>query len=668
MNVVSSMNRPVLLAIAATLMASAPLGAQESAQQQSVQQPSVQGTAPQGQGFSQLDIRRPDAVNNLNGHLARLAENPRDVAALIGAGEAALALNDARAATGFFARADEIESGNGRIKAGLGRAMLEMQNPGEALRMFDQSTRMGYPATSFLSDRGLARDLTGDQAGAQRDYQTVLQGSPNDTETILRYAVSLGISGQVDPAEKLLQPLLYKGDRAAWRDRAFILAMNGRKEQARDITTKTMPRQLAEAIQPYMERMQGLTPVQRAAAVHFGHFPSDVGVRLASASPQPAVPVPAAAAKVAPAPAVSKAEQRRLAKAEQRRLRDEARQKTRMADNAARESYTASRTAGGTKLPTSPSVAQPAVQMAAAPPPPPEIIYDTSGDSPPATSPVQQAQPTVRQSAPVPVVPHPTPSPTPIPAPIRSPVQAPVPGPVQQSSPASNQMAHQSAIQAQVQGPPAPERPVPAPAAQTVPASSAPSVAVAKPEAPAQAPTPAPTSRPAPDPEATRTLADIMRELKVPEEEKQANSTAITLTDLEIIQQQKRTAKAVAAEKAKKDVAAKAKAAADVKAKAEATEKARLAKLPSRAWVQVGTGRDIAALGFTMKGLRKKYESLATRDAYTASWGRTNRLVVGPFASFTKAKEYEERLKKGGADAFAWQSDAGEEVEALSAK
>lgn len=210
-------------------------------------------------GQSQLDLHRPDGVADLNGHLARLAENPRDVTALIGAGEAALALNDPRAATGFFARADEIESGNGRIKAGLGRAMVEMRNPGEALKLFDQATRLGYPDASFVADRGLAKDLMGNPKSAQQDYMTALRNAPDDNELTLRLAVSLGISGDVDGAEKLLKPLLYKSDRAAWRDRAFIMAMNGRKDEARDITTKTMPKALSDAIQPYMDKMAALS-------------------------------------------------------------------------------------------------------------------------------------------------------------------------------------------------------------------------------------------------------------------------------------------------------------------------------------------------------------------------------------------------------------------------
>jgi hypothetical protein len=570
-----------------------------------------------GQPVSQLELHRPEAVNTLNGHLARLAENPRDVSALIGAGEAALALNDARAAVGFFARADEIGSGNGRIKAGLGHAMVEMQNPGEALRLFDQAKRLGVAEAGILSDRGLARDLTGDQAGAQRDYQAALRATPSDPELQMRYAISLGISGQPDAADKVLQPLLYKSDRTAWRDRAFIMAMNGRREQARDIAVKTMPRSLAEAIQPYMDRMQSLTPAQRAAAVHFGNFPPDRGVRVAATTPAPVTPAPAGPPQAAPSSVDTRAQE----KAARKKGRSRKQKQVELASQAAPE---------------------PAPPI---PPPPPEpervaTVQPTYSATPPRTmpsvehAPVQQAPMAQSRAVETPIPQHPA-------------AQAPV---------------QQAAARPVVQGPPAPERsyapPQPAPIqpaptrtspVQMAPAASAPSNLL-------------------PSATVTRTLAQIIQELQIPDAEKQANVNAVNLTELEAIQAEKHKAKESAAAKAKADAAAKAKAAADAKTKAEAVEKARLAKLPSRAWVQVGTGRDVSALGFTMKGLRKKYESLATRNAWTASWGRTNRLVVGPFPSFTKAKDYEDRLKKAGADAFAWQSDAGEEVEKLSDK
>ena len=189
--------------------------------------------------LSQADLARSSAATALTTNLSLLVKNPHDIAALIGAGEASLELADGNAALGFFGRADDLSPNNGRVKAGLGRAMLQLERNADALRLMEQATVLGYSDRHLLCDRGLARDMTGDQAGAQRDYQAAMKLKPNDTETVRRYAISLGISGQLVPAVTMLQPLLSNSDRAAWRDRAFILAMNGKTDEALGITNQT---------------------------------------------------------------------------------------------------------------------------------------------------------------------------------------------------------------------------------------------------------------------------------------------------------------------------------------------------------------------------------------------------------------------------------------------
>ena len=578
---------------------------------------------------AQVQAIRPSSAEDLNNNLARLASNPRDVTALIGAGEAALDMDDARAAAGFFARADMLAPNNGKVKAGLGRVMLKNQNPGEALRLFDQATRLGFPEATLLSDRGLAKDMTGDQAGAQRDYQAALQRTPDDVELAHRYAASLGISGQVDAAERVLKPLLYKSDRAAWRYRAFILAMNNRQADAKKIAEQTMPSQLASAILPYMQKMPYLTAAQKAAAVHFGHFPANVGSTIA-----PITPTAPAFASVTPA---------------------------------------------------APPASQPATQM----PPSRSTKQDRRSRRTETATRLAQVE-----------------------APSRSaPVQSqPAPGSAasQMRAPSAQRTMQAAAPAAHVQGPPAPGFES-VPAQNTAPANPAPSqlnaitlaqaslprttappqVQAASPAQPAvpsavPAPEPAPATSPATqqqqiDPAVTRSLADIIHAIDVPESERRSSVVAVDLSEVAQIQAARRAerdaAATTAAEKAKKAAAAKAKAEADAKAKqlAEekkkaAEEKARLAANPARNWLQVGTGANKGALAFTMKGLRKKYDSLEPQDAWVASWGRTNRLLVGPFSSFTRAKTLEEKLKAAGADVFAWKSDAGEEVERLPAK
>ncbi|MBK5264856.1 MAG: tetratricopeptide repeat protein, partial [Alphaproteobacteria bacterium] len=234
------------------------------------------------EGNSSLDVRPSSDAEDLGRYLSRLASNPRNVDALIGAGETALKLDDPRAATGFFARAEDVSPNNGRVKAGLARAVLDLGNPTEAIRLFGQAVHYGVKDADIAADRGLAFDLMGETERAQRDYKLALDRTPSDPEILRRYAVSLGISGKWQEAEKVLDPLLRKSDKSAWRDRAFILAMNGQAKQARDITQVMMPKPLATAIQPFMDRMPGLTAAQRAAAVHFGNFPAG-SVQSASA-------------------------------------------------------------------------------------------------------------------------------------------------------------------------------------------------------------------------------------------------------------------------------------------------------------------------------------------------------------------------------------------------
>ena len=84
---------------------------------------------------------------------------------------------------------------------------------------------------------------------------------------------------------------------------------------------------------------------------------------------------------------------------------------------------------------------------------------------------------------------------------------------------------------------------------------------------------------------------------------------------------------------------------------------------PSRHWVQVATGQDIAAFRFDWRRLVRQADGvLANREPYRARWGQTNRLVTGPFASTREAQAFITRLGEKGIDAFRFTSSAGEEV------
>lgn len=214
----------------------------------------------------------PASTSTLNTALQRLANNPRDAGALVDAGFAALDIGDVDAAVGFFSRADSLDPGNARAKAGLGAAYVRSENPYDALLMFEEADKAGGVPAILSADRGLAHDLVGDTGSAQAYYRKALALGPN-AQVTRRLAVSLAISGDRNGAEAALLPLLRKQDLGAYRSRAFVLAILGDAKAAQDIVDKVMPRDMASKLAPYLRYMPRLTAAQQAAAANFGHFP-----------------------------------------------------------------------------------------------------------------------------------------------------------------------------------------------------------------------------------------------------------------------------------------------------------------------------------------------------------------------------------------------------------
>lgn len=227
-------------------------------------------------------------ADRLGDVMRRVAQNPRDVNALIEAAQLSIHLDDLSGAASLLARAEKVDVRDPRIKAGMASILVRSERPGEALRYFAQAEAAGLPAAQFAADRGLAYDLVGDQPRAQRDYRLALAKDPSD-ELIRRYALSLGISGQREQALEQLDPLLRKADRAAWRARAFILAMGGDLPEATRIASTMMPPQLAQGLQPFFQRLPTLPAVDRAFAVHFGETRA-TPERLADARLAPVLP------------------------------------------------------------------------------------------------------------------------------------------------------------------------------------------------------------------------------------------------------------------------------------------------------------------------------------------------------------------------------------------
>ena len=216
-------------------------------------------------------------------------------------------------------------------------------------------------------------------------------------------------------------------------------------------------------------------------------------------------------------------------------------------------------------------------------------------------------------------------------------------------------------VQAAVPTPPRPDRVVAqvelaAAVAGTTPTAQEPvSIAAVTPSQPAPAKiVAAPTAVPASTATASAgfSLDAIVGAIEIPESEQRPSEVPVDLKKLKPV-----TPKAVAdASKAPK---IDPKAAA--KAKLEAAN-------PARIWVQIATG-EASGLGFDYRKLTKNNAILfKAQKPWTSPWGRTARLLVGPFPDVKAAKKWEGDFKKAGGDAFMWKSEIGVPVNALKVK
>lgn len=576
-------------------------------------------------------LTAPDPANMLSGHLRTLAANPRSLAALLGAGQAAIDVGDPNAALGFFSRADEVSPGNARAKAGLASALILLEKPDEALRVFGEAVSLGVAESDIAKDRALAYDLRGDNRRAQRDYLVAMRRGTDD-EVIRRYALSLGISGDRAQALTVLDPLLRKQDQAAWRARAFILAMNNDVSGANAVARQVMPASLAATMAPFLARLATLNPAERAHAVNFGTMPSDgqtfASVRIGDPfRPAGAAMVPSASSagaglipsgaplgrqKVAAAPVPPKAVPGPTVAPSSPRLSTRigtpiaAVDPAKLPPEARGEVRSVTRAPGMTALPSPETV-----NLF-----PPAAILSTRETQ----SALGSSETTPRSQEPAAMGPQPE-------AGLSRTTSTPLP-----PAPAMETDSGFAPLTPSSAGPAAEPAAAPPAAFEVAPAMASP-------------------------PPVTR-LASVLEGIE-PEPE---SAPVVLPTAAEIRASQRAAARKTAAAA---EAAEAAKLAKDEKAKAAAAAKAN----PARFWVQVATGSNERGLGQTWRKIRDSNEKLLKPYAgYSVPYRATNRVLAGPVRSSADARALVTALGKAGVSASSFSSEAGQEVVKLGAK
>lgn len=621
-------------------------------------------------------------ADKLAEEMRTLGRDPRNVRALLSAGEFSARLNDASAAAGFFARAQALDPTNPRVQAGQAMVMVRMERPGEALRLFAEAERRGLSMESYASDRGLAYDLIGAQAHAQREHKIAMRAAPDD-ETVRRYALSLGISGRSEEAMRVLDPLLRRSDRAGWRARAFILAMNGDAAGADKIAASMMGG-VGTALAPFFRRLPTLSASDKAFAVHFGELrrttariadaqlapplprlAQEPGVALAAAEPPRAMPPPEPvrrstrpgfqsdtgrlstsqrergqqARRAVEATETRRAAEARLAQeAEARRLADLKAQQEREA-LAAQQRETeriaaeqqAAREAEVRRVAEAQARERAAAELAAR-----EAEAKRMAEAQQLAEAQRPALP------PAAAAPASEPAPVAVASPAATAPSSAAPAPA--TPPASRIGGEDNVIARIIAGItiPASELDVAPMPGRTPPAESVPA-----PVEVAQAETLRPIAE-RPKPEPARPKAETPKpDTAKPLRGKPADP------------------KAAAAKPGDPKAAPKGKtAAAKEKAKPDPVKTD-----PARHWVQVAGGANIGDLPKAWRALLAKAPAeLKGRQPWTTPLRFTNRLLVGPFKTPAEAQAFVNTIGKKGVSGFAWTSEAGQKIEKLAAK
>ncbi len=561
-------------------------------------------------------VREPPGAVELRASIRRIAQNPGDADALADAGNASLMLGDANAALNFFTRANALRPNNGRIVSGLATATVRTENPFEALRLFDDAVRLGISERSIAADRALAFDLLGNFGRAQQDYKLARTAVASD-DLLIRQAISLSLAGQKAEADAMLVPLLQKNNASAWRARAFMLAARGDFRESTKVTQGFMDASSAQRMERYLRLMPELTGAQQAAAIHLGHFPAshNVGrdseqVRRVASTISPVEP-PKNESRLIPTgdPLGPKADKEKGVKEEKKPVKRR--------DRKAQE--------------------QEAIKVATANIPESIKLPKTDNSrlgTETARAKVEETKMAVVVIAKVTELPPPE-----IARPLVK-IEVPAAG-ANAVEPSKLQLV--SAAQS-VSNPGVPDVGVapqgPMPSGEPVAAVNIPPVEV-KP-----APDPAPAPAPVFD------LAAIVGSIEIPESEQRPSAVPVDLKKLKPA-----TPKPVAT-----DVAVKG---AKIDAK---TGKAALASNPARQWVQIATGAD-NGLGFDFRRLVKKSPELFKgKEGWTSAWGKTSRLLVGPFGDVKAAKKWETDFRKSGGSGFVWKSEDGTAVTKLKSK
>jgi Flp pilus assembly protein TadD len=136
---------------------------------------------------------------------------PSNATVATGLGEAYLALDQPREALSHFEAVLDDDPDHGGALSGTGRALVKIDQPVRALSVLDRAVAAQPWDVRVWNARGVALDMQNRHPEAQTSYLTGLGMEPRNGNLLNNLGLSLALSGRVDEAISLLEPVAAGG-------------------------------------------------------------------------------------------------------------------------------------------------------------------------------------------------------------------------------------------------------------------------------------------------------------------------------------------------------------------------------------------------------------------------------------------------------------------------
>lgn len=196
---------------------------------------------------------------------------PERAAPLVSLGQVLSASGAPKDGAEAFRKALMIDSSNLDALRGLGNAMVTINQPGLAIGHFDQARLIAPQDSRLYNGLGVANDLLGRHAEAQKFYRTGLSYKAENAALLTNLGLSLSFSGNFDAGIKILRKLAIAPTAKALhrQNLALALGLAGRGQDAAKIARVDLDDRAVSANLAFYASVRAMTdPIQRVQAVH----------------------------------------------------------------------------------------------------------------------------------------------------------------------------------------------------------------------------------------------------------------------------------------------------------------------------------------------------------------------------------------------------------------